>query len=139
MLFAVIGLPAPQLSKMRRPCLAGCNKLIWRSVEWGMFGHHDHAAGSKDAGTRGSVIHWARFYDPVVTLLTLGRAPAMREEAADLAAIQPGESVLEVGCGTGQLTQRARARAGSSGLVCGIDPSAEMIRVAREKAQRANL
>jgi len=104
-----------------------------------MFGHHDHAAGSKDAGTRGSVIHWARFYDPVVTLLTLGRAPALRDEAADLAAIQPGESVLEVGCGTGQLTQRARARAGSSGLVCGIDPSAEMIRVAREKAQRANL
>jgi SAM-dependent methyltransferase len=104
-----------------------------------MFGHHDHAPGSKDASTRRGVIHWARFYDPVVTLLTLGRAPAMREEAADLAAIQPGESVLEVGCGSGELTQRARACAGSTGLVCGIDPSPEMIGVAREKADRAKL
>jgi SAM-dependent methyltransferase len=72
-------------------------------------------------------------------LLTLGRAPAMREEAADLAAIQSGESVLEVGCGTGALTRRARLRAGSTAVVCGIDPSPEMIEVARRKAARAGL
>jgi len=98
-----------------------------------MVGHHSHA------GTRGRVIHWAQFYDPLVTLLTLGRAPAMREQAADLAAIRPGESVLEVGCGTGELTQRARTRAGPTATVCGIDPAAEMIAVARQKAARAGL
>ena len=89
-----------------------------------MIGHHSHAAASPDAHTRGHLIHWARFYDACVFLCTLGRAGAMREEAADLAAIQPGESVLEVGCGTGELTRRARARAGSSAVVCGIDRTA---------------
>ncbi len=102
-----------------------------------MVGYHSAAAAG--AGTRGRVIRWARFYDPLVTLVTLGRAPAMREQAADLAAIRPGESVLEVGCGTGELTGRARARAGPTGLVCGIDPSAEMIAVARQKAARGGL
>src|ERR1700682_199227 len=104
-----------------------------------MLGQHSHAAASADASTRGHVIHWARFYDSCVFLCTLGRAPAMREEAADLAAIRPGESVLEVGCGTGELTRRARLRAGWTGLVCCIDPSAEMIGVARKKADRAKL
>jgi len=104
-----------------------------------MLGHHRHAAATADVSTRGHLIHWARFYDACVFLCTLGRAGAMREEAADLAAIRPGESVLEVGCGTGELTRRARARAGSAAVVAGIDPSAEMIGVARAKAQRAGL
>jgi ubiquinone/menaquinone biosynthesis C-methylase UbiE len=104
-----------------------------------MLGHHSHAAATADASTRGHLIHWARFYDPFVFLCTLGRAGAMREEAADLAAIRPGESVLEVGCGTGELARRARSRAGSAAIVAGIDPSAEMIGVARAKSQRAGL
>jgi ubiquinone/menaquinone biosynthesis C-methylase UbiE len=104
-----------------------------------MLGHHRHAAASADAETRGHLIHWARFYDRCVSLCTLGRAGAMREEAADLAAIRPGESVLEVGCGTGELTRRARARAGTAAVVVGIDPSAEMIGVARAKSERAGL
>ena len=104
-----------------------------------MLGHHSHTTASADASTRGHLIHWARFYDACVFLCTLGRAGAMREEAADRAAIQPGESVLEVGCGTGELTRRARARAGSAAVVCGIDPSAEMISVARAKSERNGL
>jgi demethylmenaquinone methyltransferase/2-methoxy-6-polyprenyl-1,4-benzoquinol methylase/phosphoethanolamine N-methyltransferase len=103
-----------------------------------MFGHNRHAAGA-DAATRGRLIRWARFYDPLVAVATLGRAPAMREQAAELAALRPGESVLEVGCGTGELTQRARARVGPTGRVYGIDPSAEMIAVARQKSARKNL
>lgn len=75
-----------------------------------MFGHHSHAAGSRHSSIRGGVIHWARFYDALVMLLTLGRAPAMRDEAADVAEIRSGDSVLEVGCGTGALTRRASAR-----------------------------
>src|SRR5713226_6986427 len=81
--------------------------------------------GPSQPRCRGHLIHWARFYDRCVFLCTLGRAGAMREEAADLAAIRPGESVLEVGCSTGELTRRARERAGSGAVVCGIDPSAE--------------
>jgi ubiquinone/menaquinone biosynthesis C-methylase UbiE len=100
---------------------------------------HDSRTIEADATTRGRLIRWARFYDPMVALCTLGRASALREQAVDLAGIRTGESVLEVGCGTGSLTQRAAARTGPTGQVCGIDPSAEMIAVAREKAARAGL
>ncbi len=99
---------------------------------------HRHVA-EPSADTSGSVLRWARFYDAAVMLLTLGRAPAIRERTADLAALQLGESVLEVGCGTGELAQRARLRVGPTGRVYGIDPSAEMIAVARRKAARAHL
>jgi trans-aconitate 2-methyltransferase len=47
----------------------------------------------------------------------------------DLLAPRPGESILDVGCGTGQLTA-AIAAAGAS--VTGIDSSAEMIGKARQ-------
>jgi ubiquinone/menaquinone biosynthesis C-methylase UbiE len=54
----------------------------------------------------------------------------------DLARIQPGERVLEVGCGTGDVALAAREPAGASGAVYGIDASPEMIAVARAKAAR---
>jgi ubiquinone/menaquinone biosynthesis C-methylase UbiE len=103
-----------------------------------MLGQHSYATVA-NAPTRGRLIRGSRLYDLMANVLTLGRAPAMREEAADLADIRPGESVLEVGCGTGELAQRARARTGPGGTVCGIDPSADMIAVARQKSARRGL
>jgi demethylmenaquinone methyltransferase/2-methoxy-6-polyprenyl-1,4-benzoquinol methylase/phosphoethanolamine N-methyltransferase len=52
----------------------------------------------------------------------------------DLTGIAPGDKVLDVGCGTGTLTIAAKARAGASGEVHGIDAAPEMIEVARRKA-----
>ena len=92
-----------------------------------------------NVATRGRLVRWARFYDIAGAVLTLGRDRALRQRTVDLAAITPGESVLEVGCGTGELSQRARARVGPGGRVSGIDPSAEMIAVARRKAARAGI
>src|SRR5260370_31230475 len=48
----------------------------------------------------------------------------------DLLAAQPGERILDVGCGTGHLTAQI-AEAGA--LVSGIDRSPEMVRQAEEK------
>ena len=42
-------------------------------------------------------------------------------------------AVLDVGCGTGRLLQRARD-AGHSGRLCGIDPDPAMLEVARNRA-----
>jgi len=56
-----------------------------------------------------------------------------------LARIQPGDRVLEVGCGTGDVAIAACAPAGSDGAVSGIDAGPEMIAVARAKAARAGV
>jgi len=85
------------------------------------------------------VIHWASYYDMVVNLFMLGRRSQLRRATVELAHIQPGATVLEVGCGTGDVALAARERAGSGGSVHGIDPSPEMIAVAREKAVRAGV
>jgi len=83
--------------------------------------------------TKGRVIHWARWYDLGSKLLSFGRDKAIRAKALELAAIQPGEKVLDVGCGTGTL---AIAASQAAGEVHGIDPSPEMIELAEKKAAR---
>lgn len=87
--------------------------------------------------TRGRLIRWAAYYDPFVSLLTLGRRTRLRRTTVALAQIQPGEQILEVGCGTGDVALAASVHVGETGSVVGIDPSPEMIAVARAKAGRA--
>jgi ubiquinone/menaquinone biosynthesis C-methylase UbiE len=89
--------------------------------------------------TTGAVIHWAARYDLLVWLLTLGREPAFREKVIRLARLEPGESVLDIGCGTGTLAIAAKRRVGLNGAVTGIDASPEMIARARKKATKANV
>jgi len=89
--------------------------------------------------TKGHTITWAWLYDYVVGFLSLGREQAMRRMTVDLAQLQPGESVLDVGCGTGTLTRLARERVGESGKVYGIDAAPQMVAVAHRKAAKHNL
>lgn len=89
--------------------------------------------------TRGAVIHWAARYDALVWLLTLGRERVFREKVVRLARLAAGESVLDVGCGTGTLAIAAKRLAGPLGTVCGIDASPEMIARARKKAKKAGI
>ena len=89
--------------------------------------------------TTGTTLHGARRYDLMVAILMLGRGAAMRERTIALANLVPGERVLEVGCGTGEMAMRASVRTGPRGTVAGIDPAPEMIAEARRKAARANL
>jgi ubiquinone/menaquinone biosynthesis C-methylase UbiE len=53
---------------------------------------------------------------------------------ADAAQIQPGQRVLDVGCGTGILAREIISRIGSVGRVVGIDPSPGMVAVAKRLA-----
>jgi len=99
--------------------------------------HHSHSV-EQPAQTEGRLIRWAPYYDLAVNLTTLGHARLLRKLTVDNALIKPGDSVLDVGCGTGEVTLLAKIRA-KNGKVYGIDPAPEMITVARKKAARKNL
>lgn len=55
------------------------------------------------------------------------------------AHIQPGESVLDLGCGCGTTSITAVTQAGSGGTAHGIDLSEPMLAVARQRARDAGL
>lgn len=101
---------------------------------------HTHTHGPKSpAQTEGRLIRWASFYDVTVNIMTLGHADRLRLLTLDQALLKPGESILDVGCGTGGVTIPAKIRVGENGSAAGIDPAPEMITVARRKAQRAGM
>ncbi len=52
------------------------------------------------------------------------------EELFAAARLSPGESVLDVGCGTGPTTYAAARAVGPTGRVCGLDVSGEMLAAA---------
>ncbi len=71
---------------------------------------------------------WARGADGQDAMLTpLGIA------AMDVCAIQPGDTVLDVGCGSGSTTLEIARRVGAGGRVLGVDISTPMLDVARTR------
>jgi SAM-dependent methyltransferase len=56
----------------------------------------------------------------------------------DDARLTPGESVLDVGCGTGQTTVEIARRVGPRGRVLGVDVSRPMLEAARRRAAAQN-
>jgi ubiquinone/menaquinone biosynthesis C-methylase UbiE len=89
--------------------------------------------------TRGAVIRWPRTYDLILWVFTRGREQELRQTTADLAQLQRGETVLDVGCASGTLALVAQECVGLTGRVSGINLSREMIVQARRKAARAGL
>jgi ubiquinone/menaquinone biosynthesis C-methylase UbiE len=101
--------------------------------------HHLHNAPRHRTGpeTAGRTIHWAGRYDIFTGLLGLGANRPNSRMIVEMAKIEPGDRVLDVGCGTGSLTLTAQTYAGASGSAHGIDASPDMIDLARKKAQRS--
>src|SRR6266536_6645203 len=102
-----------------------------------IMAHHFHAVEGP-AQTEGTLIRWSPYYDLAVNITALGQARRLRKMTVDQALIKPGDSVLDVGCGTGEVTLLAKTRA-KAGKAYGIDPAPEMIAVARKKAARKKL
>jgi demethylmenaquinone methyltransferase/2-methoxy-6-polyprenyl-1,4-benzoquinol methylase len=74
------------------------------------------------------------FYDVMNSVMTAGLHHRWRARAADLAALGPGGSALDVACGTGDLAIELARRVGAGGEVIGSDFSEEMLARARAKA-----
>lgn len=77
---------------------------------------------------------WRR-YDEVESRLTA----AVSERMLDLAGLRPGMRVLDLASGRGEPALRAARRVGPEGRVLGVDLSAELLQMARERADRERL
>jgi ubiquinone/menaquinone biosynthesis C-methylase UbiE len=64
-------------------------------------------------------------------------AGADRARVVDLLDLRPGDTVLDVGCGTGLCFAEILGRIGASGRLVGVEPSVEMLGRAGERVARA--
>jgi len=95
-----------------------------------------HHSTEKSTGpeTTGATIHWFPQYDFWASLIGLGMNGSNSCMVIEMAEIKPGDMVLDVGCGTGDLTLAAQKTVGPTGSAYGIDPSPEGVGLARKKA-----
>jgi len=107
------------------------------------YRHRRAAEGATGAQTKGLVLAGGARYDLhtwlIDTLYFRGQGRQLRTRTLQLAELQPGEQVLDVGCGTGTLAIEAARRVGEMGRVVGIDPGTEQIARAQEKAARRSV
>src|SRR3954462_3537259 len=75
----------------------------------------------------------ASVYDLLNSVMTVGLHHRWRERAADLAAVGPGDRVLDVATGTGDLAVELSRRVAPDGEVIGSDFSEGMLELARQK------
>jgi ubiquinone/menaquinone biosynthesis C-methylase UbiE len=74
-----------------------------------------------------------RFYDPLTRLLGADR---VRARLLDAANVQPGQQVLDLGCGTGAVSLLLAKRQPEARIV-GLDPDAKALARAAEKSRAA--
>jgi demethylmenaquinone methyltransferase/2-methoxy-6-polyprenyl-1,4-benzoquinol methylase len=73
-------------------------------------------------------------YDALNSVMTAGLHHRWRHRAAERAELKPGDSALDVCCGTGDFALELAARVTPGGRVVGSDFSEPMLDLAREKA-----
>jgi SAM-dependent methyltransferase len=84
----------------------------------------------------GCGLHWLLpFYDPVQRLAGVG---GLHDDLIDRAELRPGQRVLDIGCGTGNLLI-ALGRRHPDVQLAGLDPDPAALRRARRKAARAQV
>ena len=93
---------------------------------------------SSSPTTRGHIGHIGgpHLYETFANVFFFGRRRATFQALIANAGVQPGQRVLDVGCGTGYLARLLAQAVGPQGLVVGVDPSPEMITYASRKAGR---
>ncbi|WP_281276556.1 class I SAM-dependent methyltransferase [Tengunoibacter tsumagoiensis] len=81
-------------------------------------------------------------YDLLLWFMNLqsrGELKQVQRKIMDLAQFQPGEAVLDVGCGTGSMTQLIGQCVGVTGTIYGLDPGPKQIARAQAKANQSGL
>ena len=80
----------------------------------------------------------ARNYDWSANLYYLlgFREQAYRQMAVDALDLQPGDTVVEIGCGTGLNFELLQHKIGPAGKIIGIDLTPSMLEMAQQRCQR---
>ncbi len=75
-------------------------------------------------------------YDLITRLLSFGQDQVWKQRVVELARVTPGDSVLDLACGTGDLAARSAA---IGARVVGLDLTPPMLVLAREKRANSQL
>jgi demethylmenaquinone methyltransferase/2-methoxy-6-polyprenyl-1,4-benzoquinol methylase len=86
---------------------------------------------AREAGRQPAYYEYARSYDR-----DTGMFEPYRRAVVEALPLQPGQVVLDVGCGTGLCCNLLREKVGPDGTVIGIEESPEMAAIAREHIAR---
>lgn len=96
--------------------------------------HSPQAGRLEEPQVRAMFDRIARVYDRMNSVMTAGLHHHWRRRAVDLAQVAAGDRVVDVACGTGDLSLELARRVGASGEVVGCDFSEQMLELARAKA-----
>lgn len=113
------------------PILAAMSKAVWEAQE---LATDPHTRGDKPQKVRAMFSAIAGAYDLNNRLHSFGLDQRWRRAAVRAAAVRKGDAVVDVACGTGDLTELfAKTEAGS---VIGLDFTPAMLDIARQKSTR---
>ncbi|MEW5926057.1 MAG: methyltransferase domain-containing protein [Gemmatimonadota bacterium] len=79
----------------------------------------------------------AAFYDAAVWLYRVAGTGRHRPHAVAALQLRPGDTVVDMGCGTGLNLHLLRAAVGPGGRVVGVDLTDAMLERARRRIERA--
>ncbi len=79
---------------------------------------------------------WAKVYDWLTPAYLLGNEKRLRTETIDSLRLQPGQTVLDVACGTGRNFPLILEKIGPTGRLVGVDYTAAMLARASEQVER---
>lgn len=78
-------------------------------------------------------------YDRMNDLISLQSHKRWRNQMVDMMALRQGDHVLDLCCGTADLTIATAGKVGSTGHVVGLDFSKEMVKSGQKKVEQAGL
>lgn len=97
------------------------------------FGFQTVAEGEKAARVRQVFASVARRYDVMNDLMSLGLHRVWKRIAVELSGVRPGDHVLDVAGGSGDLSRLFRRRVGEQGEVLLTDINIDMLQVGRDR------
>lgn len=103
------------------------------------FGYETVDEASKAARVAGVFHSVAARYDLMNDLMSMGLHRAWKRFAVEVSGVRPGQHVLDLAGGTGDLAERFARRVGPSGMVVHTDVNGAMLAVGRDRLIDAGL